>query len=247
MKNLKLFLLEDNIEEAIETSSFLKSNGYEVTTADTVEKAKEILIGKVFDIIILDIMIHGKPDGIMIARFLNNQKIDTPFLFLTSMHTRHFFEAAKLTLPLTYLLKPYNTIELLFSLELALENFYLQKNTLSLEHSNGILSQECLFIKKNRSVMKVNIENIHYVEVKEKYCSISSDEGNFIIKLSLKKIKEHLNNFHFFQVHRNFLLNLKKVKEVYLEDNLIILTSNSKIPLSERHKSSFAKAFTILR
>ena len=247
MKNLKLFLLEDDMQEAAETSSFLSSNGYEVTTTDTVEEAKEILTEKGFDIIILDIMIHGKPDGITIARFLNNQKIETPFLFLTSMHTRHFFEAAKLTQPLTYLLKPYNTIELLFSLELALENFYLQKNTLSLEQSKGILGQKYLFIKKNRSVMKVNVENIHYVEVKEKYCNISSDEGNFIIKLSLKKIKEYLSNFQFFQVHRNFLLNLRKVKEVYLEDNLIILTSGSKIPLSERHKSSFAKAFTILR
>lgn len=207
MKRLQLLLLEDSGEEALELSSFLEDNDYEVSLAKNAVEAEKLIRNRFFDVIILDIMINGRPDGISLAHRLNKEGINVPFLFLTSMQGREIFDEAKLTNPLVYLLKPYNKLELLFSLELAIESCYQQNNSISLASDNGVISPAFLFIKKKRSVVKVDVAAINYVEVKEKYCSIICDSGNYLIKLSLTKLKDMLSNPDFRQVHRNYLVN----------------------------------------
>ena len=59
--------------------------------------------------------------------------------------------------------------------------------------------------------------------------------------MSLKKIIELLSNEDFKQVHRNYLINIKKIKEIYFEDNLIIMEDRAKVPFSERHKATFRR------
>ena len=145
MKKLQLLLLEDLEEEALELSSFLEDNDYEVSLAKNAVEAEKLIRNRFFDVIILDIMINGRPDGISLAHRLNKEGINVPFLFLTSMQGREIFDEAKLTNPLVYLLKPYNKLELLFSLELAIESCYQQNNSISLAsdpNSNNNCIQE---------------------------------------------------------------------------------------------------------
>jgi len=247
MKKLKLLLLEDHIDEAEELADFLENNSYKITITTTLKDAEKQINNKHFDLIILDIMIQGKPDGISLAKKLNDNNVDIPFLFLSSMQTKLLFDQAKLTKPITYLLKPFNKLELLFSLELAMEKHYEQSNSISLNTNNAILSPASLFIKKNKSIQKVTVDEINYIEVEEKYSSLVCEEGNYLIKLSLTKVKELLSNPDFIQVHRNFLVNVKSIKEIYLDDNLIILSSGQQIPFSERHKAAFIKSNPILK
>ena len=54
-----------------------------VHVKNAVEAEKEIK-NRFFDVILLDIMIDGKPEGISLAHRLNKQHIEVPFLFLTS-------------------------------------------------------------------------------------------------------------------------------------------------------------------
>lgn len=247
MKNLRLLLLEDLDKEAEEVMLLLKENDYEVTRVRNSSEAEKEIKNKFFDVIILDIMIDGKPEGIELAQRLNKEGIDIPFLFLTSMQSRAIFEEAKLTNPLVYLLKPYNKLELLYSLELAIESCYQQSNSISFAEDSGVLSPKFLFIKHKRSVVKVDVDSINYIDVKEKYCNLQCNEGRYLIKLSLTKLKDMLNNDNFRQVHRNYLVNMKSIKEIYLEDNLIILNNLEKIPFSERYKNSFIRDNTIFR
>ncbi len=247
MKNLRLLLLEDLDKEAEEVILLLKENDYEVTRVRNSSEAEKEIKNKFFDVIILDIMIDGKPEGIELAQRLNKEGIDIPFLFLTSMQSRAIFEEAKLTNPLVYLLKPYNKLELLYSLELAIESCYQQSNSISFAEDSGVLSPKFLFIKHKRSVVKVDVDSINYIDVKEKYCNLQCNEGRYLIKLSLTKLKDMLNNDNFRQVHRNYLVNMKSIKEIYLEDNLIILNNLEKIPFSERYKNSFIRDNTIFR
>ncbi|WP_105003055.1 LytTR family DNA-binding domain-containing protein [Tenacibaculum sp. SG-28] len=163
------------------------------------------------------------------------------------MQSKSLFDKAKLTNPAIYLLKPYNDLELLYSIELAIESCYQQTSSMSLVDNTALMSPDFLFIKRKKSVKKVNVSSINYVEVKEKYCSLSCDDGVYLIKLSLSKLKEMLSNPNFKQVHRNYLVNIKSIKELFFEDNLIILEDDSKIPFSERYKNAFIKNNTIFR
>lgn len=247
MNNLRLLLLEDLDDEATEIIDFLEDNNYEVIRVkNTVEAEKEIK-NRFFDVILLDIMIDGKPEGISLGHRLNKQGIEAPFLFLTSMQSKLVFDEAKLTKPYTYLLKPFNKLELLYSLELALEKFHEQSSSISLNDKNAIISPSFLFVKKKRSIMKVDIQSIIYIEVKEKYCKLVCDEDDYLIKLSLTKIKELLGDIDFAQTHRNYLVNTAKIKEIYFEDNLLVLQNNHKILFSERFKNQFIKNNTIFR
>lgn len=247
MNTLRLLLLEDLDNEANALIYFLETHNYEVIRVKNAEEAEKEIKNRFFDVIILDIMIDGRPEGIELAQRLNKRDINVPFLFLTSMQSKVVFDEAKLTNPMVYLLKPYNELELLYSLELAIESCYQQTNSISFNEQNAVLSPSFLFIKKKRSVVKVDVSSINYIEVKEKYCSLLCDEGNYLIKLSLTKLKEMLSNPDFKQVHRNYLVNIKKIKEIYFEDNLIILQNESQIPFSERYKNAFIKDNTIFR
>ncbi|CAM1370912.1 LytR/AlgR family response regulator transcription factor [Tenacibaculum xiamenense] len=247
MNRLRLLLLEDLDKEATQLISFLESNSYEVIRAHNSLEAEKEIKNRFFDVIILDIMIDGKPEGIELAQRLNRQGVDIPFLFLTSMQSKAVFDEAKLTNPMVYLLKPYNELELLYSLELAIESCYQQSNSISFNEKSAVISPSYLFIKKKRSVVKVDVDSINFVEVKEKYCSITCADGSYLIKLSLTKLKEILGETDFRQVHRNYVINIKKVREIYFEDNLIILEDGNQIPFSERYKNAFIKDNTIFR
>ncbi|CAL2076047.1 DNA-binding response regulator [Tenacibaculum sp. 190524A02b] len=247
MNTLRLLLLEDLDREASGLITFLENNNYEVIRVANTAEAERAIKNRFFDVVILDIMIDGKPDGIDFAKKMNEDGLEIPFLFLTSMQSKAIFDEAKLTNPMVYLLKPYNELELLYSLELAIESCYQQANSISFSEKSAVLSPSYLFIKKKRSVVKVDVSNINYIEVKEKYCSLLCDDGIYLIKLSLTKLKEMLSNPDFRQVHRNYLVNVKKIKEIYFEDNLIILQNKEQVPFSERYKNAFIKDNTIFR
>ena len=247
MKKLELLLLEDKVEEAKELASVLELNNYITTIANTITEAQKEIENKLFDVIILDIMIDGKPEGITFAYQLNKQKYDVPFLFLTSIRSKTIFEEAKYTKPFNYLLKPYNNLELFYALELAIASHYNQSNMLSTTVNNAVLCPEFLFVKKMECVVKVELNAIEYIEVSEKYCSLFSNSNKYSIKLSLTKLKSILSNPSFIQVHRNYLVNIKKVREIYFEDNLIVLDNDAKIPFTKKYKPLLLKDNIIFR
>ncbi|WP_152286593.1 LytR/AlgR family response regulator transcription factor [Flavicella marina] len=247
MKKLNLLLLEDDIEEANDLADFLEDNHYNVMISHNSRQTERLLKRHSFDLVILDIMIDGKPEGIETANRMNELGFDIPFLFLSSMQTKILFDKAKTTKPITYLIKPYNELELLFTLELAIEKYYDQSNSISIDVENAVICPTYIFIKKKRSLMKVEVSKINYIEVQDKYCNFSLIDEDFLVKISLKKVKELLANPDFIQVHRNYLVNAKKIKEIFLEDSLIILETEEKIPFSERHKATFVKNNYLLK
>jgi DNA-binding LytR/AlgR family response regulator len=47
-----------------------------------------------------------------------------------------------------------------------------------------------MFIKKGKSLKKVLIEDIIYIEVEERYCNIITEKKKFVIMMSLTKMLE---------------------------------------------------------
>lgn len=239
MRKLNLLLLEDNIDEANALSAILSENNYNITWVKTKDEALHKIQSYAFDVLILDIMINGKPDGVYFAKQLNELQINIPFLFLTSMQSKVVFEEAKYTQPFSYLLKPFNKLELLYALDLALEQFYSQENTISLNPKSAVVSPKFIFAKKSKSVVKIEVSAIYYAEVNDKYITLYTDTENYLIRLSLNHLIEALGATNFIQVHRNYMVSLDKIKEIYFNDNLIILDNLTKIPLSKKFKLNF--------
>lgn len=248
MDNINVLIVEDTPAESDALVKVLTDNNYNVVgVATTHQEALTLFYQNTIDIVVIDVFLDGKPDGITFAETINivpdGQK---PFVFLTSSKDRQIFERAKLTKPFSFLLKPFNELEILYALEMALEKFYEQTNVFHSEDQNTVISRDSLFIKKNKVLKKVEIKDILYIEVEDRYCNIITDVEKFVILISLTKIIQLLDAAKFCQTHRNYIVNLSKIEQINVNDNLIILKGNHKVTLSDKYKD-FVKNFRILK
>ena len=244
MKSLQILVLEDNMDDA-QTVINLLSKEYAVTLVNTLEKAKSILATSLFDLAIIDIKIDGKLNGIEFAKHIQDTSQPIPFLFLTNMQSKTVFNQAKLTQPFTYLLKPFNDLELQYTIELAVEKFFKQEHTLRINKT--LIADTCFLIKKQHLICKVNFNEIEYVEVEENYSTIYLANNKYVVKKSLAKIKELLGNDNFEQIHRKFLVNFNKIKEINISENTIYLNSGTQISISERYKKQLTSRYNIIK
>ncbi|WP_269237418.1 LytR/AlgR family response regulator transcription factor [Flavobacterium flavigenum] len=248
MDNINVLIVEDTPAESDALVKVLTENNYNIVgVARTHQEALTLFYQNTIDIVVIDVFLDGKPDGITFAETINivpdGQK---PFVFLTSSKDRQIFERAKLTKPFSFLLKPFNELEILYALEMAVEKFYEQTNVFHSEDQNTVVSRDSLFIKKNKVLKKVQIKDILYIEVEDRYCNIITDAEKFVILISLTKIIQLLDAAKFCQTHRNYIVNLSKIEQINVNDNLIILKGNHKVTLSDKYKD-FVKNFRILK
>ena len=248
MHQINVLVIEDQPEESAPLLKTLQANAYNVVgVATSFKAALELFHNTSVDIAIIDIFLNGNPDGIAFAEAINaTPQLAKPFVFLTSSTDRALFERAKLTQPFSYLMKPFNELELLYALEVALEKFYEQPDVFLGDAEDTIISKEYLFIKKGKALKKVFTKDIIYIEDEEKYCNIITAHEKFVILISLTKILKLLNDTVFCRTHRNFIVNTEKIVEIVPSDNLILLTGQHKATLSETYKD-FLKRFRMLK
>ncbi|KUJ63815.1 LytTR family transcriptional regulator [Flavobacteriaceae bacterium CRH] len=248
MDNINVLIIEDTASESDALIKVLKENNYNIVgIAPTYNEALKLFYQNNIDIVVIDVFLDGKPDGITFAETINIVPNGVkPFVFLTSSKDRQIFERAKLTRPFSFLMKPFNELEILYALEMAVEKFYGQTNVFHSEDQNTVVSNDSLFIKKNKALKKVRIEDIVYIEVEDRYCNIITEVEKFVILISLTKIIQLLDATKFCQTHRNYIVNLSKIEEIIVNDNLVILKGNHKVTLSDKYKD-FVKNFRILR
>jgi len=246
MDHINILVVEDDPKHSQPLVEILESNHFNIVgVATSYKEALSVFLKEDVDLLIIDIFLNGHPEGITLVEDLDLMpgKIK-PFFFLTSSIDRHLFERAKLTHPFAYLVKPYNELELIYTVEKALEKFYEQEDALS-EEENAVISKEHLFIKKGKGLKKVKITEIIYIEVEEKYCNIITEKEKFVILISLVKILELLDSTRFCRTHRNFIVNTEKIVEIVLSDNLILLEGNHKATLSDTYKDITKKIRTL--
>lgn len=247
MDNIQVLIIEDTPEQSDALVKVLLQNNYSIVgVATNFTDALKLFYENTIDIIIIDVFLDGKPDGITFAETINIiPNASKPFVFLTSSQDRQIFERAKLTKPFSFLMKPFNELEILYAIEMAVEKFYAQTNVFLSEEQDTVISSDHLFIKKKNALKKVSLEDILYIEVEERYCNIITEKEKFVIQISLTKISDLLDKNKFVRTHRNTLINTDKIEEIILADNLVILTGNHKINLSDTYKD-FIKKINIL-
>lgn len=247
MDTINVLIIEDTPEQSDALSKVLLANKYNIVgIARNYIDALTLFYKNTVDIIVIDVFLDGKPDGITFAETINIiPNASKPFVFLTSSQDRQIFERAKLTKPFSFLMKPFNELEILYALEMAVEKFYEQTNVFFSEDQDTVISNDFLFIKKKNALKKVAINDILYIEVEDRYCNIITEKEKFVILISLTKISALLDANKFIRTHRNIMVNSNKIEEIILADNLIVLKGNHKVNLSNTYKD-FIKNLNIL-
>ena len=186
--------------------------------------------------------IKGKHDGIELADMIQNE-YDIPIIFITSLQDNLTFSRASRTRPVSFLMKPFNDIQLQRTIELAIQQLAQQAENKVVESGdweNDVLYQDHFFIKARQRLNKVALEDVLYLESDGHYCHIHTKEKKFIVRMAMTKLEKRLPSDVFLQTHRSFLVNIKKVQTVDLEDNVVIV-GDKRVLLSKRGKEALLK------
>jgi len=247
MDNINVLIIEDTKAQSDALVKVLEANNYNIVgIATSYKDALNLFYNNKIDIVVIDIFLNGNPDGITFAETINVVPgASKPFVFLTSSTDRKIFERAKLTQPFSFLMKPFNELEILYAIEMAVEKFYAQNDVFLSDEEDTVISKDYLFIKKGKALKKVLLNEIIYIEVEEKYCNIITEKEKFVILISLTKILNLLDNAIFCRTHRNFIVNSEKIVEIIPADNLILLSGNYKATLSDTYKTIIKKIRTL--
>ncbi len=120
MNKSKILIVEDEAIVAEDLASKLQRLGYAVAgIAADGEKAVRMARDFCPNLVLMDIRLEGKMDGIEAARDIQCRQ-DVPIVYLTAHSDTATLNRAKLTGPFGYILKPFEERELVTQIELAL-------------------------------------------------------------------------------------------------------------------------------
>lgn len=230
---IKILVVEDEMIIGAKISMQLTSLGYEVT--GVLPRGEEAIIHvekNKPDIVLLDINLKGKLDGIETA--LQMQRLaNIPIIYLTANSDEATFNRARVSRPYAFISKPYKQLDLQRAIELTISRM-AENETGPQSHDNAdeeqpfILSDR-IFVRHREKMIKIIVADILYIEADRNYCRIFTKNKEYLLCITLKTIEEKLPGRMFLRTHRSYLINLAHIDEV--ADGHVIIDQKA-IPLS---------------
>ena len=195
-------------------------------------EASAILKKLKIDLIFTDIEM---PDfsGIEFMKSLDEK----PLFIFTTAYSHYAVEGFNLN-AVDYLVKPIPFHRFLTAVNRAREIYLLKK-----EGTNAIPvvveSANFMFVKSEYDNIKINFDDIKYIEGLKDYIKIFSTSHKPILTLSsFKKIEEKLPANSFIRVHRSYIVSLKYIHSVQRNR---ILIDQIRVPIGLNYKDEFIK------
>jgi DNA-binding LytR/AlgR family response regulator len=221
-ESLALDLLEDNIRKV----SFLELAG----RCRSGFEAMEFLQKGDIDLLFLDIQM---PD-ISGIQFLKSLPVK-PLVIFTTAFEKYALEGFELDV-IDYLLKPFSFERFLKAVNKAQEFLAMQKKISPATRDPEKKVPEFLFVKADYKLVKLEIQEIQYIEGLKDYIKIYCGEKPLITLLSMKAIEEKLPPSDFLRIHRSYIVNLKKIR--FVQRNTITI-GNKAIPIGDNYREHF--------
>jgi len=99
------------------------------------------------------------------------------------------------------------------------------------------------YVNIDRRLIKIDIPTINVVEAKGDYIHIKTENKNYIVHSTLKKIEEKLPPSLFLKVHRTYIINTKKIVDI--EDSSVLIGKDV-IPVSRANRPELMKRLNML-
>ena len=212
----------DKLKKYIERIPYLEL----VASCACASDAMQVMAENTVDAIFLDI---NMPDinGVDFVKGL----ADPPMIVFITAYSEHAVESYKLR-AVDYLLKPYSFVDFQKAAELIQSRF--------LARQNGIVSRQdddFIFLKVDYRYVRVKFSDIVYIEGMNEYLKVHTVSGDhLLVHTTFKQLNGYLPEY-FLQVHRSYVVNVKRIIEV--ERSVILLEGNKHISVSDSNKEAF--------
>ncbi len=174
-------------------------------------------------------------NGIELMKSLMN----APAVVIVSGSTDKAYDAYKAGC-VDYLLKPYSHDEFCKAIEKA-SSYCKKRDAVALgqaRSSSFVGNNRFIFIKSEYKVMKINLDQIKYVESMREYVRFHIEDSRPIMSLlTIKAVENYLPKDRFMRIHRSYIVNLDKIN--IIERARIVFDGDTFIPISEQYKEKF--------
>lgn len=231
---LNCLIIDDNkVARVLLQQILTKIDGITIAAEfDDALTAKSYIENNNLDILFLDIEMPGL-NGLELLRMLNQR----PLTILTTAKQGYAVEAFELNV-VDYIVKPFSLARVMLAIERARELLSNKNVQISKETSSDFV-----FVKDNKIIRKLDMNDILWVEAKGDYIKIHVPQKSYIVHGSLKTIEDKFPSQKFMRVHRSYLIALNKID--YIEDRIVYI-HNQPIPISESYRDALLKSLQLL-
>ncbi|MBQ5895991.1 MAG: response regulator transcription factor [Bacteroidaceae bacterium] len=217
------------LEKYVERVPFLVNVG----SCSSAAEAMEFLSTGNVDAMFVDINMPDI-DGVQFVRSL----VNPPLVVFTTAYSEYAIDGFRLD-AVDYLLKPIAFEDFLKASNKLNRIYSINNNAQSAVEQGEGVCHDCLFVKSDYRMLRVPISSIKYIESMSEYVRIYVEDSPkpIVSLLSMKKIEESLPAGDFMRVHRSYLINLNKVKEV--SKMRLVYDGGVYVPIGEMYKDAF--------
>jgi two-component system, LytTR family, response regulator LytT len=138
-----------------------------------------------------------------------------------------------------YLVKP--IIEERF--ERAIQRVKLKKEkTLNTSNENDLGIRE-IYVNIDKRLIKIDLFSINSIQANGDYISIKTENKNYTVHTTLKKIEEKLPKSIFLKIHRSHIINIQKIIDI--QDSTVLIGKDV-IPVSKNNRAELMKNLILL-
>jgi len=187
------------------------------------------------DLLLLDIQMP-KINGFELLEVLN----PFPEIIFTTAYEQYAIKAFEMN-AVDYLLKPFSFTRF----EQALEKARLRLTTpasakkkivkLKEQLDQDITALDRIITRTGSKIHIIPVDEVHYLEAREDYVLIHSNQGNHLKEQTMKYYEAHLPEAQFVRIHRSYIVNISEILsvELYAKDtHLVTLKCGDKIKTS---------------
>lgn len=216
------------IESYVKKTPFLNLIG---SYSSAVEAAKAFAENTP-DLMFLDIQMP-EMNGLEFSKLIGDK---TKVIFTTAFQ-QYALDGFKVN-ALDYLLKPISYDDFLQAANKALSWFEMAANANKPAATEQSETERSIFVKTDYKLVQVQFDKILYIEGMKDYVKIFLEDQQYPILslMSMKSLESTLPASQFLRVHRSYIVNASKIREV--ERNRIIF-GKTYIPVSDSYKNVF--------
>lgn len=251
MSNIKILVVEDDPLYALDLKMLIKELNHDlIDVVDNSDVVNDLVKKMKPDLILMDIKINGELNGIELAKEIKKD-YKVGIIFITSFDDRQYFEQAKETEHFGYLVKPFNKLTLQSTIEIALMvlSDSESNNTPVIDDdktwSRDLILEDCVFIKRNNKLEKVEIDAIQFIQSEGNYCVISTEKKKYALKMSLIKVRKMLDSHPFARVNKRHIVNMSLITSIDLSTNQINI-SDASFSIGRTYKEGLLKRLKTL-
>lgn len=188
--------------------------------------ALEYLKNHEVDLLFLDVRMP-RITGIQLLKSLSKP----PNVIFTTAYSNYAVDGFNLD-AVDFLLKPFEYERFLKAVNKASE--FIRSNDKPVFGDNA----EYIFVKSEYQIIKINLDDIKYIEGMDDYIKIFRSEKMVLTNMPMKDILKKLPEGRFARVHRSYIVPLKKIESVR---NKRIKIDDKFIPIGDSYADSFFK------